>query len=269
MIGSSKPPLWNWSWGSCLAAKTGLPQPQFFAPLWEGAGARTTDIAGCRTGTLTGAVWSGSRGGTAVAHLAITDRVNFGDATRILPVKNCTILLGYQKRDTTLRASSALGVTSNPANGACGVHLPYNDGVAYWDFKTTTVGDGRLTASGLTYGNDFWAFTIGTRGQEIWQNGVLRASNATNVTRTASSNDWQLGTHNTIDSDLANYWMVAVFHQQLPQDQIKLISAMPFIYHCRASQTALLTLQAGHPAMRRWAGIKHMPSGVFQAGRGW
>lgn len=84
--------------------------------------------------------------------------------------------------------------TSGIAPGAnIGSYLPYSDGKVYWDFGGEAEGATRLSVAGLTFSEkDVFIFTTGPRGMEIWQNGILRASNAASPTRTTTTNAWGL-----------------------------------------------------------------------------
>lgn len=76
-----------------------------------------------------------------------------------------------------------------------GAHMPYTDGTVYFDFGGFSEGSTRLSVGGLTIKkHDVWAFTVGRRGMEIWQNGIRRASNGGTPTRTNTGGGaWGLG----------------------------------------------------------------------------
>lgn len=165
-----------------------------------------------------------------VVHNAIGDRTILTlDGTEILPTDDVTILLGYEKRDATNRASGAFGDTGDAVDAKrCGVHLPYSDGTVYFDYGGTVEGTTRLSKSGLTVtGRHEWAFTTGPRGMEIWQDGVKVASNSGTPTRTAAVHEFRLGYHGYQQSDLANYYYFIVVHGQLSEPKLKQLGKAP------------------------------------------
>ena len=111
------------------------------------------------------------------------------------------------------------------------MNIPGSDGIVYWNWANTTTG--RLTASGLTFGDDIWCFTQGPRASEIWQNGILRATMAPGPSKsTYGANTEQLalgkaqGGANT--SDLAKWKFVFIYWRQLQQRDITEITRNPF-----------------------------------------
>jgi len=108
-----------------------------------------------------------------------------------------TIALHYRKLGSNI-VSAAFGCIDSAGIGdRAGAHLPYSDGVVYFDYGGNAPGTSRLTASGLTFADDLWVFTTGPRGMEIWQNGIRRANNGGNPSRTALTTPYYLGTHGT------------------------------------------------------------------------
>lgn len=99
------------------------------------------------------------------------------------------------------------------------VFLPYSgDGAVYWRWGGSTAGTSSLSVPGLTIApNDLWCFTAGPRGMEIWQNGVLVASQSGHAGRASSS---AYGV--TLGAAYSNYtpvaastFLVATFARQL------------------------------------------------------
>lgn len=218
------------------------------APIFEASSTRVTDISGFRRhGTTTFSKWNAGAYGPVLSHLEPSYRTLFGDSS-FLPTAACTVVMGYRKRDTTNRASAAFGVDATDAK-RLQVHLPYSDGVVYWDFGGSASGSSRLSVSGLTFGNDLWAFTTGLRGMEIWQNGIRRANNAASPTRTASTEQWGLGQAVATNSDRADYWYLSVYDRQLGTDEIASLQSDPWqIYG--ATRPAFLSFRSFSPA---WA----------------
>ena len=182
---------------------------------------------------------NGSRYSATATNAAVTwsyaDLYSSAAASGFLPTTACTIMLGYRKRDATNRVATCFGLDNNsPSTYRIGAHVPYSDGIVYWDWEN--ISTGRLTASGLTFGDDVWAFTGGLRGQEIWQNGILRATNSNTAGRTGQggqpTDNWYLGQGNGLTvgtaSDLADYDFVYMWSWQIPASYIQDLSRNPW-----------------------------------------
>lgn len=187
------------------------------------------DLISSRVGTcgnaLTSTGWfSGSNG---IVHTQLLDTSDFGSDS-FMPSSAITIVLGYSKRDATLRANGAVGSTNTSSSNRVNVHLPFTDGTVYWDFGNATGGSGRLSAAGLSFGNDIWVFNAGSRGMEIWQNGNLRASQTGHATFTPGSGNFSLGGSAGQSSDWADYSLCYLYSTQLSQAQIQQISFNPW-----------------------------------------
>lgn len=135
----------------------------------------------------------------------------------------------YRKRDGTNRASGGFGLaTSGTGTARVGVHLPWSDGVIYFDFGGVDASH-RVSVAGLTFGDDVWTFTVGLRGMEVWQNGILRASNAANPTRTATPANFAIFTHDAVgSSDNANAGVLLIHNRQLDRREILALSLDPW-----------------------------------------
>jgi hypothetical protein len=182
-------------------------------------------------------IWQmGQRGPRLVYTNTMTENTSFemGAAAVLLPLNNCTILFGYRKTDATLRSTFAftLGDWSNwSGTNRFSAHIPWSDGNVYWCFGTDTC----LGASGLTFGDDVWCMNSGPRGQEIWQNGALRASNGSNPTRTSLASTFRLGgifrpvfAGGDIPSDLCEWDFFYLWERQLAIAEIVYLSHYPF-----------------------------------------
>lgn len=149
--------------------------------------------------------------------------------------QGCTVLILYEKADSTNRASYAFTLDmlfASEGTARCAAHLPFSDGTVYWDFGGVTAGSTRVSAASLTFGADRWVFSTGSRGMEIWQNGLLRASNGANPTRTASAaTSFVLGARvsDAVFSDIAHYNVFALWARQLTGDEILMVSADPYM----------------------------------------
>lgn len=165
--------------------------------------------------------------GRLINNVNTTDIVTIAsDSSTILPTGPITIISGYEKTDATLRNSGPWGVDTATAGERCSCHLPWGSGSVFWDYGGTGAGN-RLTVASLSFGDDVWAFTVGARGMELWQNGVVVGSNGDNPTRSATTDPFGLG-KTVANSDQANYYFFMVYHGQLPEKQIISLSQNPW-----------------------------------------
>lgn len=197
--------------------------------------------------TNTGGVKAKQARGRVRAHTAGTDRTTFAAGVDPCPADQVTIFIGIRKTDGTLRASSAFGNNSSTDDHRCGAHVPYSDGVVYWDFGGSA-GSNRLSVGSLALGNDLWCFTHGPRGKDIWQNGQLRATSGTSGTRTVftATHAFGLGQHSSGGggSDLLEYWLFVGFDKQLSEAAIREFFQDPWA-HRRLWAEAPMLVDAG------------------------
>jgi hypothetical protein len=149
----------------------------------------------------------------------------------------CTILLLYEKGDGSNRNAVAFGLNNNNvAAEQCTATLPFGDGVIYFDYGGSGEGTNRLSVGGLTFGADRMVFSTGPRGMEIWQNGLKRASNGANPTRTAAPTvPFVLGARSAqaLFSDVAHYNLFCMWARQLTSDEILMVSGDPYMLWLR------------------------------------
>lgn len=183
-------------------------------------------------GTGGGAKPSGYVQAFAIRHEATGDIETLGPNLDIYSQSGgMTVALGYRKTDTTNRASTAFAVNLGGGGARTNVHLPYSDGGTYFDYGGNTEGVNRVSVGGLTFGNNFWVFSTGPRGMEIWQDRILRAFNTANPTRGSSSADAVLGdvtADASLTSDLAEWDYFAIWHRQLSSGEIVSLTDQPF-----------------------------------------
>lgn len=145
------------------------------------------------------AYFTAAQQGIAARTVATTGRIQLAsDSRNIVPTSGgFTVALHYRKIGAAAASAGfGLDATASAAFRA-GTHFPFSDGTLYWDFGGNSAGTSRLTAASLTYGDDFWVFTAGVRGMEIWQNGIRRAQQASAVDWSSNSNPYLLGMHGT------------------------------------------------------------------------
>lgn len=177
-----------------------------------------------------------------------------------------TVIVHKRKTDATLRNGSFFGIIDAGEPGSfakrCGVTCPFTDGVVYFDYGGVTSGTTRLSKSGLTFGDDVWAFSVGARGMEIWQNGFLRNSNAATPTRTASAGNWYLNdgqAATNVIGDKAVYTFMYMYTRQLSQADIVSISLDPFQWLEPTLNASRLIARPGFFAA--WVGQSNQRSG--------
>ena len=147
------------------------------------------------------------------------EKMVFGPADKILPLSNCTIVLGLRKTDATNRDSAAFGVDVGTNTPRCEAAIPKADGDVQFIWKNGA--GSNLLVSDLTFGDDVWGFTTGARGMEIWQNGYLRTSSATNLTRVSTSEDFTWGEGKYSDlADLVEYTHMLIWKHQMNKSQM-------------------------------------------------
>ncbi len=154
------------------------------------------------------------------------DIVGFGSAGAM---GGFTMMAAYRKTDATLRASTLIGINGTLGGSSCMQTIcPYSDGNVYFDFGGTTVGTTRVQYSGGTFGDDLWGFSTGPQGMQIWQNGLLRASNSANPSRTPANFyfGWPAGTPTF--SDLADLAFIMIWKWQIPAEAIRALSLNPW-----------------------------------------
>jgi len=182
--------------------------------LWFPGGAYPT-IATLQTNVsidvgINGLTWTNAAATNAAVIL-------FSNST-MLPLTQATVILGGNT--TTTAVNGDIGVNSATTTHRLGAHLPYTDNKVYWDFGGTGVGTTRLVTTGTVTRseNDVWALTTGPRGMEIWQNGLLIASNTAQPTRSVSTAEWGLGPQGLFSGTrpAGKWWMVGLSSRQAP-----------------------------------------------------
>ena len=180
--------------------------------------------------------------------IPVTTAGNYVDlipAGSVLPTGPCTVMVRYRKLDSVNRVSSALGRRGAPSlTTRLGCLLPYSDGTIYWDYGGATAGVTRLSVAGLTGFTQWsnWAFTVGTRGMEIWRDGLLVASNAANPTRVNDGSPWGLGQNDSTGgtTDIAETALVYLFNRQLSAAEIRQLNTNPWQLLSQSSAVSVL-----------------------------
>lgn len=205
-------------------------------PFFEKSGTKARNLGrygpscdGVFTGTP---AWNKQKFGSSVQYAAVTDYINLGTKVSTTITADVTCLIIRKKDDSTNRGSVGFYTAYTLATNRFGAHLPFSDGNVYWQYGGSA-GNNSLSASGLSFStSDVWVFTIGVRGSEIWQNGILRASNtaATGITRTAEAINFQINRQDVNSTgDLATDSAFYVWDRQLSMREIAVMSTYPFI----------------------------------------
>lgn len=212
----------------------------------DGGGLGIADVVKGAQGVVTGGQWGTTQSGLVHSHTATSDKVLFGAGVLLNQVGASTMVMGYHKRDATNRSSGAFG--SETVGARFGCHLPFSDGTVYWDHAGSTAGTNRLTAPGLTFGDDIWVLNAGARGMEIWQNGILRSSQAGWQAAIGIPGSFSFGNYANAGSDLGDYSFCYIYNRQLPQAACQEISRAPYQI-IDAPRNVTYSLMAATPAV--------------------
>lgn len=155
-----------------------------------------------------------------------------------------TAIFVLQKTDTTNRESSLFGVTSW-TDYILNAHVPWSDGTTYFDFGGNS-GERRVSVAGLDYSKPTCLiFSAGPRGLEIWQDGILRASNTTAASRTSISKNVTIQNGVVTLSDLQKIYLCALWDKQFSQQQNFAFTKNPWQLFAPISRTFLMGADAG------------------------
>lgn len=159
----------------------------------------------------------------------ITDQCMFAENDIHMPINDVTVMIKVKKTDTTARQSAAFGINNVSVATWISAYIPWNDNIVYFDFGGTSDGTSRISYSGATFGDDIWIFTSGTRGMEIWQNGIRLASNSGGITRTIGDSPMYLGKHSSnIKADLCIISFFYIWDRQFNKQEIQEITNDPY-----------------------------------------
>lgn len=145
------------------------------------------------------------------------------DSSKVLPTSGgFTAFMHYRKLGSAA-ACAGWGVDASvSALYRCGTHQPYSDAKVYFDFGGNTEDSTRESTGALSFGDDYWVFTSGARGMEIWRNGALITSNSANPTRLGTSNPLLIGMHGTAtQADDAESSQFGLLARQWGLDEIR------------------------------------------------
>ena len=169
------------------------------------------------------------------------------------PTGPMTVILHWRKLDATNRNSAAFAHATNAIPGYLFLDLPNAAGNVRFFYGGVGAGK-ELITGGLTFGDDVWAVTVGARGMELWQNGILRNSNASNPTRTAQSVYWGMfgGLGGAFGSDFAESGCCLLYNRQLDVPEIQALTIDPWTPFRPARRRAALAGSSSASTHRIW-----------------
>lgn len=239
-------------WGAKLDFEHAQAQDLLLATIFpeEGNPKQIVDDVNNRVGAVTGSAWNANNNGPVHSFTAITDLITWETDTVLnLPTTEITIILRQKKRDATNRGSTVFtAVAAGVTAARLQFHAPFSDGVVYWDFGGATAGTTRVSVSGLTFGDDTWAVTVGPRGMEIWQSNaaglmIKRASNSATPTHTNGGLAFCFG-GNASTSDLVDKSYIYMYRKQLREDMIQQIASQPYAMYMQSSVQRFYSIAA-------------------------
>jgi hypothetical protein len=168
-----------------------------------------------------------------------------------ISTSTASLTMIYKKLDSTNRNSDAF--TGGSGATQFHAHLPYGDGIVYWDF-----GSNRITYSGATFREDVWTFQSTAQRLEIWQNGILRSSGSTPATRSSTTGNFlMLGTN----TDWAAVSLVYIHNRGLTAAEVTSLHAKPFQIFSPSAVTVLGSAVT-YQTRITWAEAQYQASGV-------
>ena len=194
---------------------------------WNTVGLTVPDHQG------TASTWVSSTEGPGLRFVTGNNRIAVG-GVQALPVDRATYCLIHRKTDTTNRASSAMGVWTGTETQRGAMHLPWSDGVVYWDWGGFTSGTSRVAVSGLSFAvapaaPDRYVFRAGPRGMAVFQNGKKVGSHTTAAaSRTGSGFQFTISAGSSDTSDECDFFFVHVVAEEWSDDLCLWWSAEPY-----------------------------------------
>ena len=153
---------------------------------------------------------------------------NISDLTTLIGTAEAACLFVTQKLDSTNRNSCAFAPTSAGTTARFASHAPYSDGTTYFDFGGSS-GSNRISVAGLDYSKPTAFLMSGAlNGLRIVQDGVLRASSSTTVTRTADTNNILQLMDNGNNTDLQRFYAIFFWARDIQLQEAQSLSANPW-----------------------------------------
>ena len=163
-------------------------------------------------------------GGTALEFYGVNDYVRVANFGNRMPTNEVTV--EFWQRAHTAKAQNTFCLDPNDGNNRFQAHVPYGDGVVYWDFGNVT--QGRLSYTPPVSPVGTWqhftlvakySSTASERYMRIYRNGVLEASKADAKAFNPGQYDLTIGKGSDGyfggDLDELRIWNVALTEQQI------------------------------------------------------
>lgn len=159
---------------------------------------------GTAYGPVEGLATPTTAAGTALVFNGTNTSVSIGSFGSAMPTTNVTV--EFWQRTHSLRIQSTFGLEPDNSANRFQAHLPYVDGVIYWDFGNTA-GGGRLSYTPPVSLVGTWQhFALVAKSppngyMRIYRNGILEAQAATASTFTVGARDLVIGRLGAINLD--------------------------------------------------------------------
>ena len=209
--------------------------------VWDATGQKWSVVSG--SGAPTGLP---GRNGNAVRFTQSLSNY-LANSTISTPTAAATVLLLTRPRSSS-STGSAFGNALTEADGnRIQAHIPYS-GTIYWDFGSYNTG-GRVS---YTPSAGYWgvwhrmAFRAGPRqGQSIWEDGIVKVSQGTALTRTASTGFYAGAGHSlTNDNDVEALWL---YNRELTDSEIRRWSVTPYAMYAPPATVPYAIVGASPP----------------------
>lgn len=146
-----------------------------------------------------------------------------------LPTDQCSVVYVCQKPGSDSIADGHVSFAVGAPGGTTAelhAYIPYLDGNVYWRYGN---GSGISVAQSVGTELNTWGFSAGSKyGRQIWRNGAVVASDATLITRSASSAAFVLGTTEANAQPLQKRYLLLVLNKQFDQSMFKALLANPW-----------------------------------------
>lgn len=184
--------------------------------------------------------------GTAIRYDATSDGHKLAGASNgWLGTSSNTALLIRKKADTTLRQQATFAVDTIFGTPQYKAHLPYDDGIVYFDFGGTS-GNNRTTYSYTATTNvEAWAFRAGPSGISIWKDGVSVASNATAISRAGDTGLMFINNGPFLSGDIQDLFFLAFVNGEVSDAVLATFTASQVLLGFSPTITNA-TLESGH-----------------------
>lgn len=176
--------------------------------------------------------------GSAFQSTTTADVLSLGAVDQFVGTTGSTIVVVMERLTTE---ANRFGCLEDAIATRCSAHIPFSDGTTYFDYGGTS-GANRISVAGLSYvGPQNFVFSAGARGSEIIQNGIVRASQGSAITRTTTAESFYIGSPSS-GSNQVRVYMLALFNTQLPAAACRELSANPWQLFAPAPIRALYFL---------------------------